>query len=60
MQKYYAYGIRNRFGLAIDPISGLLWDMENGPDSYDEMNIVYQGFNSVGIRLWDQYLILLV
>jgi glucose/arabinose dehydrogenase len=46
MQKYYAYGIRNSFGLAIDPISGLLWDTENGPDSYDEMNIVHPGFNS--------------
>jgi glucose/arabinose dehydrogenase len=46
MQKYYAYGIRNSFGLAIDPLSGLLWDTENGPDSYDEMNIVHPGFNS--------------
>jgi len=46
MQKYYAYGIRNSFGLVIDPISGLLWDTENGPDSYDEMNIVHPGFNS--------------
>ena len=46
MQKYYAYGIRNSFGLAIDPISGLLWDTENGDESYDEINIVYPGFNS--------------
>ena len=46
MQKYYGYGIRNSFGLAIDPISGLLWDTENGDDSYDEMNIVHPGFNS--------------
>jgi aldose sugar dehydrogenase len=46
IQKYYAYGIRNSFGLAIDPISGLLWDTENGPDAYDEMNIVQPGFNS--------------
>jgi len=46
MQKYYGYGIRNSFGLAIDPISGLLWDTENGPTAYDEMNIVYPGFNS--------------
>jgi len=46
IQKYYAYGIRNSFGLAIDPISGLLWDTENGPTAYDEMNIVYPGFNS--------------
>jgi glucose/arabinose dehydrogenase len=46
MRKYYAYGIRNSFGLAIDPISGLLWDTENGDESYDEINIVYPGFNS--------------
>jgi glucose/arabinose dehydrogenase len=46
MQEYYAYGIRNSFGLVIDPISGLLWDTENGDDSYDEINIVYPGFNS--------------
>ena len=46
MQKYFAYGIRNSFGLAIDPIRGLLWDTENGPDSYDEINIVHPGFNS--------------
>jgi aldose sugar dehydrogenase len=46
IQKYYAYGIRNSFGLAIDPISGLLWDTENGPTAYDEMNIVHPGFNS--------------
>jgi aldose sugar dehydrogenase len=46
MQKYYAYGIRNSFGLAIDPISRLLWDTENGDESYDEINIVRPGFNS--------------
>jgi aldose sugar dehydrogenase len=46
MQKYYAYGIRNSFGLAIDPITGLVWDTENGDESYDELNIVHPGFNS--------------
>ncbi len=46
MQKYYAYGIRNSFGLAIDPITGLLWDTENGDESNDELNVVYPGFNS--------------
>jgi hypothetical protein len=46
MRKYYAYGIRNSFGLAVDPISGFLWDTENGPNAYDEMNIVQPGFNS--------------
>jgi glucose/arabinose dehydrogenase len=44
--KYYAYGIRNSFGLAIDPVTGALWDTENGPESYDEINRVAPGFNS--------------
>ncbi|MGD1834629.1 MAG: PQQ-dependent sugar dehydrogenase, partial [Nitrososphaeraceae archaeon] len=44
--KYFAYGIRNSFGIAIDPDSGNLWQTENGPESYDEINIVKPGFNS--------------
>jgi aldose sugar dehydrogenase len=43
---YYAYGIRNGFGLALDPISGYLWDTENGPSYLDEINLVQPGFNS--------------
>lgn len=43
---YYAYGVRNSFGLAIDPVTGALWDTENGEDSYDEINLVIPGFNS--------------
>jgi glucose/arabinose dehydrogenase len=46
LAKYYAYGIRNGFGLAFDPLSGELWDTENGPNAYDEINIVRPGFNS--------------
>jgi glucose/arabinose dehydrogenase len=46
LSKYYAYGIRNSFGLAIDPVTGILWDTENGPDRFDEINIVRPGFNS--------------
>jgi hypothetical protein len=46
LSKYYAYGIRNSFGLAFDPLSGDLWDTENGPNSYDEINLVPRGFNS--------------
>ncbi|MDQ3836095.1 MAG: PQQ-dependent sugar dehydrogenase [Thermoproteota archaeon] len=46
LSKYYAYGIRNSFGLAIDPETGVLWDTENGPDGFDEINIVRPGFNS--------------
>ncbi|MEW6604739.1 MAG: PQQ-dependent sugar dehydrogenase [Thermoproteota archaeon] len=43
---YYAYGIRNSFGLAFDPLTGVLWDTENGPASGDEINLVDAGFNS--------------
>jgi glucose/arabinose dehydrogenase len=46
LSKYYAYGIRNSFGLAIDPLTGALWDTENGPIRNDEINIVRPGFNS--------------
>ena len=43
---YYAMGIRNSFGLTVDPITGKLWDTENGPDFGDEVNIVPPNFNS--------------
>ena len=46
LNKYYAYGIRNSFGIAFDPVTGILWDTENGPSEYDEVNIVKPGFNS--------------
>ena len=42
----YAYGIRNSFGIAFDPVTGGLWDSENGPTSYDEINRITPGFNS--------------
>jgi glucose/arabinose dehydrogenase len=43
---YYAYGIRNSFGLDFDPLTAKLWDTENGEDKYDEINVVEPGFNS--------------
>jgi glucose/arabinose dehydrogenase len=43
---YYAIGIRNSFGLTVDPVTGKLWDTENGPDYGDEVNIVPSYFNS--------------
>ena len=46
LRLYYAYGIRNSFGLDFDPITGLLWDTENGPHEGDEINLVHPGFNS--------------
>jgi len=46
LSKYYAYGIRNSFGLTFDPVTGDMWDTENGPASNDEINVVRPGFNS--------------
>jgi glucose/arabinose dehydrogenase len=43
---YYAYGIRNSFGIDWDPLTGYLWDSENGPNFGDEINLVEPGFNS--------------
>ena len=43
---YYAMGVRNSFGLAIDPMTGNLWDTENGDDDFDEINFVPPNFNS--------------
>jgi glucose/arabinose dehydrogenase len=42
---YYAYGIRNSFGMDFDPLTGNLWITENGPDRGDEINLVKAGFN---------------
>src|SRR5882724_1517266 len=45
VKKVFAYGIRNSFGMAFDPLSGYLWTQENGDDAFDEMNRVSAGFN---------------
>ena len=41
----YALGIRNSFGLCADPATGDLWETENGPDRYDELNEIRAGAN---------------
>jgi glucose/arabinose dehydrogenase len=48
---YYAYGVRNSFGISFDPITGNLWDTENGPGENDEINLVEPGFNSGWIQV---------
>jgi len=42
----FAMGIRNSFGLSVDPETGYLWDTENSAHHYDEINLVKSGFNS--------------
>ena len=51
VNKYYAYGIRNTFGLDFDPLTKNLWDTENGAGSNDEINIVQPGFNSGWVQV---------
>jgi glucose/arabinose dehydrogenase/streptogramin lyase len=51
LRYYYAYGIRNGFGLAFDPVTHKLWDTENGPNYGDEINVVDPGFNSGWSRI---------
>ena len=46
LNRYLGYGVRNGFGMDFDPVTGDLWDSENGPSSYDEVNRVEPGSNS--------------
>ena len=51
VQKIFAYGIRNSFGMAFDPRSGRLWEQENGDDSFSELNRVAPGMNSGWVQI---------
>jgi aldose sugar dehydrogenase len=51
IQKVFAYGIRNSFGMAFDPKRGGLWTQENGEDAFDEINLVQPGFNGGWIQI---------
>jgi len=51
IQKVFAYGIRNSFGMAFDPVSGELWESENGDDSYDEINRIAPGMNGGWVQI---------
>ena len=41
----YALGLRNSFGICVDPASGGLWATDNGPGGSDEVNLVDAGAN---------------
>lgn len=41
----YAYGFRNPDGLAINPVTGGLWEVEFGPRGGDEVNLIKPGGN---------------
>ena len=46
--KIFAYGIRNSFGFAFDPVTDELWETENGPGCNDEVNHVAIGGRNYG------------
>ena len=41
----YTMGHRNSLGLMVHPITGALWNNENGPNGGDEINIILPGRN---------------
>jgi glucose/arabinose dehydrogenase len=51
IQKIFAYGVRNTFGMAFDPKSGQLWMEQNGDDSFDEIDRVEAGFNGGWVQI---------
>ena len=38
-------GVRNSFGITTDPINNNLWITENGPEKFDEINLISEKFN---------------
>lgn len=51
VQRIFAYGVRNSFGMAFDPYSGSLWTEENGDDSFDEINRVEPGMDGGWVQI---------
>jgi len=41
----FSYGHRNPQGLAVDPVTGRVWDTEHGPMGGDELNLIGKGLN---------------
>ncbi len=41
----YALGIRNAMGIIVHPVTGEIWENENGPQGGDEINIIRAGRN---------------
>ena len=46
--KVFAYGIRNSIGFDFDPVTGELWETENGPECNDEVNHIPNGGRNFG------------
>jgi aldose sugar dehydrogenase len=51
LRRVFAYGLRNTFGIAFDPVSGSLWDQQNSDDAFEELNRVERGMNGGWIQI---------
>jgi len=51
LQRVFAYGVRNSFGMTFDPWTGSLWNTENGGRSFDEVNRIERGHNGGWVQL---------
>ncbi len=51
LQKVFAYGLRNTFGMDFDPVSGALWLEQNGDDTFSELDLVLPGMNGGWIQV---------
>jgi uncharacterized repeat protein (TIGR01451 family) len=51
IHKVFAYGIRNGFGFGFDPVTGQLWDSQNGDDSGSEINRFEAGSNGGWVQI---------
>lgn len=51
VQRIFAYGVRNSFGMTFDPKKGDLWTTENGGRAFDEVNRVTPGFNGGWVQI---------
>lgn len=45
LPEIYSLGHRNPQGLAINPVTGVLWESEHGPQAGDEINLIQPGHN---------------
>jgi aldose sugar dehydrogenase len=45
LAEIWSYGHRNPQGLAVNPVTGELWESEHGPQGGDEINIIQPGKN---------------
>ena len=51
IQKVFAYGLRNTFGMDFDPQSGVLWLEQNGDDTFTEIDRVLPGMNGGWVQV---------